>query len=614
MKSEHTQLIAIGFLFFLFPNLFAQYTLTDADVVVTDGIIQSCSYDFGDQHIIIPNELDGQTVIGIADKEAGNGVFQNKGIEIVEFPDALEYIGDYAFYGNPMVQGIQLDSIPLISIGAYAFYNENGGSEVVIHNPSLEWIGDHAFYGNGLHIDQCDALDSIGAYISSGGYVSSCPNLRYIGNLAFPNSGGADGISSCPSLEFIGDSAFYDEYGIHSDDIDLRGFPKLVHIGFRAFYFEHARDYSIILPEPNMDGYNYRWNTVYAGGQSVSPNGGYSATLEPTYDLKFQIEYGANPIENAHIMLEYLGGGNLYAPLYGSTDISGEVIFTDLLGDVMPYTVQAYNFEDYVGSVTVSDADVTETVMLTPIPHAVNFTVYDGTNPIQLATITLSGYDPITTDAEGKATIADVSPAEDIACTIEADGYNTYSGTVTVYDFDVDVDVTMEITRYTVTFSITDGENPVEGAVVTLSSTAKATDVSGIVEFPEVAPEEGIAYTVIANNYDSYAGTVSVVDQDVDVDVVLTSPVGISTQEMMGFKVYPNPVTDVLSIRIDNESLIGNSSIRLYNQLGEIVYQTELDQQRKELNLSDRIITGIYYMQIVDQSGKAIFGQKVVFK
>ena len=42
-----------------------------SDVVVADGIIQSCSYYTKCKIIIIPEILDGQTVLGIADKYDG---------------------------------------------------------------------------------------------------------------------------------------------------------------------------------------------------------------------------------------------------------------------------------------------------------------------------------------------------------------------------------------------------------------------------------------------------------------------------------------------------------------------------------------------------------------
>ena len=74
------------------------YTLTDDDVEVTSGIIESCSYDFAIKDIIIPDNLDGQNVIGIGD----NYVFYSKGIASVQLPSTLETIGDWAFGNNSL--------------------------------------------------------------------------------------------------------------------------------------------------------------------------------------------------------------------------------------------------------------------------------------------------------------------------------------------------------------------------------------------------------------------------------------------------------------------------------------------------------------------------------
>jgi hypothetical protein len=64
----------------------AQYTLSDDDVVVMDGIIQSCSYDFTIKDIIIPEILDGQTVKGIAQQQISQEYFKVKVLQYWSYP------------------------------------------------------------------------------------------------------------------------------------------------------------------------------------------------------------------------------------------------------------------------------------------------------------------------------------------------------------------------------------------------------------------------------------------------------------------------------------------------------------------------------------------------
>jgi len=120
-----------------------QYTLTDDDVVVTDGVIQSCSYDFAVKDIVIPETLDGQTVVGIASENASSyiyqdGVFKNKGISSIVFPNTIKVIGDNAFYGNNL-SNVTIPS-KVIKIGERAFYNNNLLTELILPNSQNEGL------------------------------------------------------------------------------------------------------------------------------------------------------------------------------------------------------------------------------------------------------------------------------------------------------------------------------------------------------------------------------------------------------------------------------------------------------------------------------------------
>lgn len=698
MKTPFRLIFSSFGLLFSLTSVVAGYTLTDDDVVVAGGIILSCSYDFSDPNITIPNELDGQTVIGIADKSAGNGVFQNKGIQYVNLPETLEFIGDYAFYGNPIAQYFDFESLSLTSIGDYAFYIaeagdiegiqfsntiehignyafyghqiqdlffemaeqlksigdyafysedvqagdiyisnlpllENigayafhyyGGFVEIENNPSLQWIGDHAFYGCLTWINDCDALDSIAAYAFSGGWLGSCPNLRY-----------------------IGDYAFYCDVETDMDGVSLSGCPNLVYIGIDALYMPNHVDhygqhdqYSITLPYPGIDGYNYKWTANgnhYEGGSAVTVYGGLTAVLEPAYDVTFIVEHDGAPVEGAEITLT-----SMNHKYKGYTIPSGECVFTNLLAEVnKPYTIRREQYEDYTGWIDVIDTDVSEQVDLSLKTYTVNFTVSDGTGPVENATVTLNGYDPQTTNASGYISFEGLLPEEDIAYTVDADAHHSTSGTVSVFDSDINEYVYLELTRYTIIFSVSDGTNPVEGAVITLDSKAKATNASGIVEYAEILPEEGIVYTVIANGFANYAGTVTVVDQDVQVDIALTSSGGSGgfTQEDldaayqdglvagavltidaddyeagfqagkescgtdgiamtaadMGVSIYPNPVNsgDVVSVDCPNFSKVVILSIK-----GEVL-EIHTMQNVSTSNLE----SGVYFFNVHDTDG-----------
>jgi len=133
-----------------FDNVYitiAPYTLTDDDVVVTDGYIQSCSYNFDSKVIVIPALLDGQTIIGIADYSyLSNRVFCDKGIVSVELPNTLEYIGIQSFGSNNIMSLVLPASLKTLK--TQAFYS-NELTHVSFSAPSnIEVIEANAFYVN----------------------------------------------------------------------------------------------------------------------------------------------------------------------------------------------------------------------------------------------------------------------------------------------------------------------------------------------------------------------------------------------------------------------------------------------------------------------------------
>ncbi|MFB6342634.1 leucine-rich repeat protein [Saccharicrinis sp. FJH62] len=126
--------------------VYAPYTLKDGDVIIENGIIQSCSANLRYLSLVIPDSLNNQEVTGVKDAEQNStGVFAGKGILDVQFPASLKMIGNFAFSSNNI---ININFKELIS---------------------LEFIGNSAFYSN--------------YFVNI--YLNDCKSLVYIGNKAF---------------------------------------------------------------------------------------------------------------------------------------------------------------------------------------------------------------------------------------------------------------------------------------------------------------------------------------------------------------------------------------------------------------------------------------------
>jgi len=141
-------------LLFVFQQSFAQYnaetntyTLQDSDVEIENGVIMSCSSsatDWGTGNLIIPEILDGQNIHGIenVNRAKKKGVFEQKGISSIKFPETLDKIGAWAFVKNDLIKLVLPNTIRYI--GESAFYQNYLLQELILPN-SLDTIRTATF-------------------------------------------------------------------------------------------------------------------------------------------------------------------------------------------------------------------------------------------------------------------------------------------------------------------------------------------------------------------------------------------------------------------------------------------------------------------------------------
>jgi hypothetical protein len=123
------------------------YTLTVEDLIVEDGIITSCSYDFSGKFITIPAELDGSKIKGIADASSQkDAIFYAKSIRGIKLPSTIETIGDYSFNSNSIDTLVVPASVK--SIGQYAFWGFELDTVLFEDECNITTIGYGAFDNN----------------------------------------------------------------------------------------------------------------------------------------------------------------------------------------------------------------------------------------------------------------------------------------------------------------------------------------------------------------------------------------------------------------------------------------------------------------------------------
>jgi len=96
------------------------------------------------------------------------------------------------------------------------------------------------------------------------------------------------------------------------------------------------------------------------------------------------------------------------------------------------------------------------------------------------------------------------------------------------------------------------------------------------------------------------------------IDAVLTSIDPPNNKNQL--KVYPNPAKEYLMINTGEYERMTNYTIKIINQSGQTVYETIIDQQEYEINLSSWTGNGLYFLQLFDDIGDLIDVKKIVIQ
>lgn len=362
--------------FYTFYHAVVPYTLTDDDVVVNDGVIDKCTYDFGFKSIIIPEILDGQTVteIGDAVDKITDAVFYGKGVISVTFSPTIVSIGSFAFYNNKIVDVDFTGCVNLERIGLAAFEHNSLQTLSLVDCSSLKSIESTAFKSNGLtsiDLSGCEALNEMGIAAfndnrinsvngaSSVGFIYARNEDGSINNEIIVSYGGASQDVIIPEqVKSISNSSFMSNW---INSVDFSNCTQLRYIGNGAFRGNLLSEFQ--LPTPNIDYtiFNY-WEDgtgkQYAGGVMVNDfNKSYTANLTGTLNATFSISDRLNPIANATIELEGYGST--------TTNASGVATFEGILpAENISYKITSAGHDVSTGSITVVDDDITENIQL----------------------------------------------------------------------------------------------------------------------------------------------------------------------------------------------------------------------------------------------------------
>ena len=323
----------------------------------------------------------------------------------------------------------------------------------------------------------------------------------------------------------------------------------------------------------NVEAGTYHYSVTAQGYEDATgtisiTDGGSNETIvmtalpPPVYAVTFTVNNGTNAIHNARI---YFNGSDFF------TDTNGEVTVMDIETGTYHYSVTAQGYEDATGTITITDGDSNETIVMTALEmpvYTITFKVTDGIHTIQNARVNIDG-SVYVTDANGEATVMNAE-AGTYHYSVTAQGYEDASGTVTVTNSDRNETILMTALPppvYTVIFEVTNGMDAIKNANISFNDAEYITDATGVAEIKDL--EAGMySYAISAEGYEDANGTIMITGTDVIRTVTLSITTGVEEHFSGEIRCYPNPAYGKVTLSVSGYAF-KEGYLSVINPLGQ---------------------------------------------
>ena len=160
-------------------------------------------------------------------------------------------------------------------------------------------------------------------------------------------------------------------------------------------------------------------------------------TTPETRDIAISVNDGTDPIEGATVTI---------GSKTGTTSSDGGCTIKDVTDGTISVTVSATGFTTKTETITVSEDDTSFTISLVseevdPVTRKITFTIDNGTNAIEGATVTIDGTSK-TTGSDGGGSFDGIADGS-VSVTVSATGYVTKTESITVSSSDTSFTISL---------------------------------------------------------------------------------------------------------------------------------------------------------------------------
>ena len=275
--------------------------------------------------------------------------------------------------------------------------------------------------------------------------------------------------------------------------------------------------------------YTFKIEAVDLKGNKSNKTAGVPATTTGGFNITITVNDGTSPIQSASVT---------YAAVTKTTNASGVVTFLSQNSGSSAYQIVKKGYVTQSGNFNLTK-DTSKTFSLVP-DCQITFNVKDGTKTMSGAVLTMNSINK-TTDINGKAVFTGFKPGT-FTYTLVLKGFKTITAPITFTD-DTTLNVAVQ-PDCQISFIVTDGVKPLEGAEVYFSAVTKTTDDMGIVIYTDMRPAT-YSYNISLDGYTTITKNLIVKD-DTIMNIVLVSTA--LEQNQSEIAVFPNPTAGTVCI------------------------------------------------------------------
>ena len=521
---------------------------------------------------------------------SGNVTFNN-----VQFVDQLEYQVTLATYktviGNVTVHGNVTTSV-VMTLSASTTYSVNfhitnsGGSPV---KDALVYLSG---YGSLMTNSTGDAIFNLVSPKNGITYtVSKSPYANLTGSFNLVNTNITQNLILNTNV-YRALFTVKDQYNNPYEGVSVNV------LGYTSTYTNSYG--TAIIGGLSPSTYSYLIST--SGGTNL--NGSFTITNDdlpvnvtyskPEYPVTFTVkDESGNAINEATIELHGYG--------QKSTNTLGQAIFTGVLpANDMPFAISKSGYLSSEGLISVSNSSVEKQVTLILKRYSVNFEITSNGTVVPDAIVTFNGV----ANQAGNYLFTNVAPGAGYTYSVTRSGYNTFTGTIGVFDYTT-VSVKLEVETFPVTFTVSiptskSGQTAIPAKII-VGGVSDTLTIGADWHAKINLPRGSYNFKVWATGYQTYYGTFEVVSSALDIVIRLETPLIIDNTSIAAIKAYPNPFIDLITL--NNTSKV--KQILVTNLIGQQLFFKKYDNDAVIQIETDKFVSGVYLIKLFGEDGSS---------